>query len=375
LATLLDPFWQKFLLSAMLAGLLVAGLRPFYFFPKNQISWLPDGPGILFHGHSQIVAPSPLGARDHANAATAPPEMTLELWLSSLSQGPVILDLLSVYVSREREPFAVEQWDRRLVVAGLFRDGQGHRQFSRVGVDDVFATGARRFITVTSGPAGTKIYLEGVLKDDSPRMTIENENFDGTLLLGQTAIARQEWRGVMLGLAFYDKQLSPDDVAANYAAWRRGDTDALKTRAPGAAIYPFNESQGVVVNNRGNLGSNLDIPRRLRAIDPEILELPSWRDLTDVSDVVTNILGFVPFGFLLVLFLKRSRRWSNGKAAGVAIAIGFTVSLVIELLQVFLPSRDSSMLDLINNTLGTAIGAGLGMMAWPRLLKIWKTAN
>jgi VanZ family protein len=31
--------------------------------------------------------------------------------------------------------------------------------------------------------------------------------------------------------------------------------------------------------------------------------------------------------------------------------------VVIELLQVYLPSRDSSLLDVINNSVGTALGA------------------
>jgi hypothetical protein len=149
----------------------------------------------------------------------------------------------------------------------------------------------------------------------------------------------------------------------------------LRQCAPKFAIYPFDEGRGPVIHNRGNVGSSLDIPDRLRALDPILLEIPSRRDFLNVSDVAVNVLGFVPFGGLLVIYLKNSRAWSNPKAVITTILLGFLVSLVIELLQVFLPTRDSSLLDLINNILGSGIGAGLGAAAWPRLQRLRRSIS
>jgi VanZ family protein len=45
-----------------------------------------------------------------------------------------------------------------------------------------------------------------------------------------------------------------------------------------------------------------------------------------------------------------------GRAFLVAIFIGISVSLSIEMLQSYFPTRDSSMTDLICNTIGTILG-------------------
>jgi len=44
----------------------------------------------------------------------------------------------------------------------------------------------------------------------------------------------------------------------------------------------------------------------------------------------------------------------------LAVVVGFGVSFAIEFIQAYLPSRDSSLRDLITNVLGTFIGAGVG---------------
>ena len=76
-------------------------------------------------------------------------------------------------------------------------------------------------------------------------------------------------------------------------------------------------------------------------------------------DVGINMAGYAPLGFLLALSALRSRRvaW----AVTVATVVAGTLSLGMEALQSYLPSRVPSNVDWMLNTLGAWMG---GCVAW-----------
>lgn len=74
------------------------------------------------------------------------------------------------------------------------------------------------------------------------------------------------------------------------------------------------------------------------------------------KDFVINVLGFVPLGFLAMGFLTETRSAGEGRDLAWTLAFCFAVSLIIELLQVYLPGRTSSMYDLIANAVGALLG-------------------
>jgi VanZ family protein len=84
-------------------------------------------------------------------------------------------------------------------------------------------------------------------------------------------------------------------------------------------------------------------------------------------DVVTNVLGYVPLGFLAVLAVHPRLR--RGKALAFGIACSLVLSFVLESLQLYLPSRTSSNVDFLANAVGGIAGALLALPAAPRLLR------
>ena len=72
------------------------------------------------------------------------------------------------------------------------------------------------------------------------------------------------------------------------------------------------------------------------------------------SDVAFNVVAYVPFGLLLCLLI-RSRGLSHPIARAIAVCGLF--SFTMETLQLFLPGRVTSIVDLATNLAGGALGA------------------
>ncbi|MES2322131.1 MAG: VanZ family protein [Pseudomonadota bacterium] len=83
-------------------------------------------------------------------------------------------------------------------------------------------------------------------------------------------------------------------------------------------------------------------------------------DYIEKADVVQNVLAYIPFGLFTVAALRR--RVAGGTALGLALLAGGLLSLTMESLQQWLPSRDASLADLALNLLGTQAGAMLALV-------------
>ena len=75
------------------------------------------------------------------------------------------------------------------------------------------------------------------------------------------------------------------------------------------------------------------------------------------SEVISNLIVFIPFGFFLAEFLASLKRFSIGRRLGFAALTAFSLSLCIELLQLILKVGYFEVMDLVLNTLGGFVGA------------------
>ena len=84
----------------------------------------------------------------------------------------------------------------------------------------------------------------------------------------------------------------------------------------------------------------------------------AWPRYWTVFDLITNVLAYLPLGFIWVPTLQP--RHGRFLAAALATALGIGLSLSMETLQNFLPTRVSSNLDFATNSLGALLGALAG---------------
>jgi glycopeptide antibiotics resistance protein len=79
---------------------------------------------------------------------------------------------------------------------------------------------------------------------------------------------------------------------------------------------------------------------------------------SSVLDVFENIALFVPFGLGLAGHLRQSRLLQARKAVGAVIICSLTLSYVIEVLQIFQPTRFPAIIDVVSNSIGGLVGYG-----------------
>jgi VanZ family protein len=88
---------------------------------------------------------------------------------------------------------------------------------------------------------------------------------------------------------------------------------------------------------------------------PLAFVLAPWPRYYTFYDLLLNVLVYVPLGFLLSL---TALAWTQARYAALAAALaGTLLSLVLEIVQGYLPARVSSNLDLLSNGLGAMLGA------------------
>jgi hypothetical protein len=160
-----------------------------------------------------------------------------------------------------------------------------------------------------------------------------------------------------MGLAIYDRELSGDEILRHYQSWTSGNQRDLEAGEKMVALYLFDEGSGNVIHNRADSSTDLLIPERFFVLNEPFLT-PPWDEFHPGwgywKDISVNVAGFVPVGFFFYAYFSLMRKAEN--SAAVTIGLGFALSLTIEILQAFLPTRNSGMTDIFTNTLGTAIG-------------------
>jgi hypothetical protein len=163
-------------------------------------------------------------------------------------------------------------------------------------------------------------------------------------------------------LAFFDRALTAPSVEDHFQQWGRTQSFAWAQSQNAAGLYLFDEGRGAKVVDHAAGGNDLQVPEKMTILTKEFLAAPFTGEeynLTLSQDMVINTVGFVPMGFLLSALLWHGHCRNVRKQLLLVLLVCGAVSLTIEIVQAWIPSRSSQMLDLILNTLGAGLGVGL----------------
>ncbi len=271
--------------------------------------------------------------------------------------------LLVMHSGHDHTQMTIWQYSQSLIVMNG-DDYDNRKRRARLVARDVFSTQTPRFVTVVSGPRGTRLHVDGdvvAVKRDM-HLVLPHGGPKLRLVLGNSVYANHGWRGDIHGMAISGIALDEEAVKRRHEIWLADRSfDFIQAESQ---MLRFN-SNAVTAGHLIKLPTNqsLRIPERLVALEKRFLELQraslKW-DRKAVVDIVINIVGFIPIGMVLYGFLNSLGGPSSRHAQAVAILLCLMLSLFIELTQAFIPSRISSLRDLLLNT----FGAWAGVVGW-----------
>jgi VanZ family protein len=328
-------------------GLLLAGFWPFNFFPRNNVQWLPDQEALRFEQYGIAYSPQPFAVPGETLDFRIP--ILLGLKIRPLGEpGNSIPRILSICDDHYRELFVVGQWKNHLIIRLANVQESSSESYWEIGVDNLFRKNESLMLEIRSDNSGLSIFADGSLVLSQAGYSLSR--FSGLrtqvrLLLGNSPTGESPWKGDLLCLSIHQ---------------HIGRTETLNGTV--MTFAQSKEESGAFLRTGGKIPFLFFIPSTYRPIKKTVL-FPPWKETSFNrsfwKDVFVNILGFIPFGFFFYAWLRESSTEKNFPTILRVVLLGAGIILAIELLQVFLPSRDSSLTDVINNILGAYLGAWL----------------
>jgi hypothetical protein len=339
---------------AVLCIILTLGLWPFHS-PKNDVTWFKSASGLSFGHYGSVHSSGALQTTSSARGIGG----SIEIWVqpNQWSGGTI----LAFYEPERRRLFELQQSLSDLKLETEVQNHENQTTKARLYVGDAFLHSLQKkkpiFVAVTYGPDGTNAYVDGTLAEAAPRFVIPNDAFTGRIVVGDSPWQPDSFRGQIRGLAVYHAELAAAQVSRHYLSWTNNGRPDTTEDEHNTALYLFDEKAGTVIRNRAAAGPDLYIPERYTVANKISLE-PFWKEFHKSrsywEDVLMNVVGFIPVGFVFYAYFRTASPIKRAMLA--TIAVGTATSLTIEILQAFLPTRDSGTTDLFTNTLGTYVG-------------------
>ena len=356
------------LVALNLGGILLAGLNFEAFEFHNYVEWASDGPGLEFGEHGLAYTDTFTTGEDadqHIGRG-----FTIEIALRPEEGAEGGFRVIAVFHSGEDAlQLLIAQWRETIIVMNG-DDYDYRRRAPRLTVSLADHDTGPLFFVVRSDARGSTLYIDGESVASRAELTfrLSTDDAPGRLVLGNSVYGDSPWRGNISGFALHRVALDEETLRHHREWWSRGQGFAGNDYVSADLSYPLSERTGRRALDRSSNGRDLQFPRERSFVDPKLFA-SGVGALGDVVDIGLNLGGFIPLGFLLVALFADVTPMTRRPALASAIAAGFALSFSIELAQAWIPSRSSSLIDLLLNVVGTGVG-GTAFVALSRSARL-----
>ena len=345
------------LVLTILAIVLFFGLRPKTWSAINNVHCLADKKTLRFLDSGTAFVDDLHIFADNQQMK----EWTIQLVVAPEDQHKLgFRSILMIHNGDDRDQLAIWQWEDSVIVMNG-DDYEYSKQWPRISAKDVFRSGLASFLTITSTPLGTRLFVNGALAKEIKKwqVTLPDSSTKLQLILGNSVYGKHSWEGDLYGLAIYGRALSQEEVERDYEKWLPLRVFSPELMDGLLLLYTFNKDEGCDLADQTGNNQPLQLPARQVVLKKTFLSPPGHNFISSRSfwaDAVLNLFGFMPLGAALCYRLQQSPSLPGKYAAMVSVAFCFSLSLAMEIGQAWLPSRDSSLSDLVLNTLGAWLG-------------------
>jgi VanZ family protein len=339
----------------------VAGLNPRDYHFRNETEWLGTNAGIRIGKYGRLHTDPFLTASQAASLNRS--GFTLEMVVSpSAVTKRSFGELITVHDGNDQTQFLIGQWRNSLIVMNG-NDYSARRREPRLNADLPQSTNRHlpMHLLLATSPEGSRLYINGqrAVTRKGLGFNLPVGERSGRLTLGNSVRADSSWPGIIYALAFFPNAFTGELAQHHFQRWTQRTNLNHAAAASPLMLYQFEERRGQSVSNYGTAHVTLQIPVILESLERRLVTsmpvLRKWNQAL-VFDMSLNLFGFMPMGFVfMMLWYHSGRRWLPWLV--LATVASAAVSFSIEGIQTWMPSRDSSLLDLILNTAGGFGGA------------------
>lgn len=365
-------------LVALMVLVVADPLNPPYTVP-NGAEWTEDPSGVRFLAEGIVRSAD----EPHTlyRALTSEPGLTIEIWAATADldqEGPA--RVVSSSLGTAHRNLTVGQSDDALVIRLRTTQTDWNAVDEQVEVADVFTDTHRHHLVVTHDGRQVRVYVDGRRRHRAtgPSGSYATWNFTYPLLLGNENEGDRPWRGHVEATAFYDRSLSPAQVAEAFDAGPVAPGRGRGHDVPAVARYTFAEPDAGVVQDVSPAGLGPEMTRPPQhPSDPDGFA-SSFLDLGRASSsggqpgpatLGTAARTAAHFGiFAIPAFLlarAAATRWPLGETLAMIASGAVLLALTLSLYR-HTQGGSSSVLNVVAAVLGTMFGAGARAVIPPR---------